>query len=123
VPKPYPEEFRDDVVNVARNREPGQHLKQMAAGDVYAVGGVSSSSESATMPASRSMRRNRADHWLSRRIGVPPGVCGSPSTGPGDARRAASLRQTSGWTGGRCDRVESRRARRPQPCGVKSAWT
>ena len=27
VPKPYPEEFRDDVVNVARNRQPAQHLK------------------------------------------------------------------------------------------------
>ena len=31
MPKPYPEEFRDDVVNVARNREPGQNLKQIAA--------------------------------------------------------------------------------------------
>lgn len=31
VPKPYPQEFRDDVVRVARNREPGVHLKQVAA--------------------------------------------------------------------------------------------
>ncbi|WP_373286334.1 transposase [Modestobacter marinus] len=31
MPKPYPKEFRDDVVNVARNRQPGQHLKQIAA--------------------------------------------------------------------------------------------
>ena len=31
VPKPYPQEFRDDVVRVARNREPGVHLKQIAA--------------------------------------------------------------------------------------------
>jgi transposase-like protein len=31
VPKPYPREFRDDVVNVARGREPGQSLKQIAA--------------------------------------------------------------------------------------------
>jgi transposase len=31
VPKPYPKEFRDDVVRVARNREPGVHLKQLAA--------------------------------------------------------------------------------------------
>src|SRR3546814_14583879 len=31
VPKPYPKEFRDDVVRVARNREPGVHLKQVAA--------------------------------------------------------------------------------------------
>ena len=31
VPKPYPREFREDVVRVARNREPGQHIKQIAA--------------------------------------------------------------------------------------------
>ena len=31
VPKPYPKEFRDDVVRVARNREQGVHLKQIAA--------------------------------------------------------------------------------------------
>jgi transposase len=31
VPKPYPQEFRDDVVNVARRRQPGQTIKQIAA--------------------------------------------------------------------------------------------
>ncbi|MDQ6524435.1 IS3 family transposase [Nocardioides sp. LHD-245] len=31
MPKPYPQEFREDVVRVARNREPGVHLKQIAA--------------------------------------------------------------------------------------------
>jgi transposase-like protein len=31
MPKPYPQEFRDDVVRVARSREPGVHLKQVAA--------------------------------------------------------------------------------------------
>lgn len=31
VPKPYPKEFRDDVVSVARSREPGQTIKQIAA--------------------------------------------------------------------------------------------
>ena len=31
MPKPYPKEFRDDVVRAARNRAPGQHLKQIAA--------------------------------------------------------------------------------------------
>ena len=31
MPKPYPREFRDDVVRVARDREPGVHLKQIAA--------------------------------------------------------------------------------------------
>lgn len=31
MPKPYPREFRDDVVRVARDREPGVHLRQIAA--------------------------------------------------------------------------------------------
>ena len=31
MPKPYPNEFRDDVVNVARNREHGQTVRQIAA--------------------------------------------------------------------------------------------
>lgn len=31
VPKPYPEEFREDVVRVARNRGPGVTLEQVAA--------------------------------------------------------------------------------------------
>ena len=31
MPKPYPREFREDVVRVARNRESGVHLKQIAA--------------------------------------------------------------------------------------------
>jgi len=31
MPKPYPKELRDDVVAVARRREPGTTLKQIAA--------------------------------------------------------------------------------------------
>lgn len=31
MPKPYPREFREDVIRVARNREPGVHLKDIAA--------------------------------------------------------------------------------------------
>ena len=31
MPKPFPREFREDVVRVARRREPGQALKQIAA--------------------------------------------------------------------------------------------
>jgi transposase-like protein len=31
VPKPFPREFRDDVVRVARNRDPGVTLEQIAA--------------------------------------------------------------------------------------------
>lgn len=30
MPKPYPREFRDDVVRVARNREAGVSLSQVA---------------------------------------------------------------------------------------------
>ena len=30
LPKPFPQEFREDVVRVARNREPEQSLKQIA---------------------------------------------------------------------------------------------
>ena len=30
MPKPYPCEFRDDVVRVARNREPGVTIEQIA---------------------------------------------------------------------------------------------
>jgi transposase len=30
VPKPYPDEFRDDVVRVARGREPGVTIEQVA---------------------------------------------------------------------------------------------
>lgn len=31
MPKPYPQEFREDVVRVARSREPGVTLEQVAA--------------------------------------------------------------------------------------------
>ena len=31
MPKPYPKEFCEDVVGVARRREPGQTIKQIAA--------------------------------------------------------------------------------------------
>ena len=31
MPKPYPKEFREDVIRVARNREPGVRIKDIAA--------------------------------------------------------------------------------------------
>lgn len=31
MPRPYPREFREDVIRVARGREPGSHLKDVAA--------------------------------------------------------------------------------------------
>ena len=30
MPRPYPREFREDVVRVARNREPGVRIKDIA---------------------------------------------------------------------------------------------
>ena len=32
MPKPYPKEFRDDVVRVVLNREPGVRIKDIGAG-------------------------------------------------------------------------------------------
>ncbi len=31
MPRHYPKEFREDVIRVARDREPGVHLKDIAA--------------------------------------------------------------------------------------------
>jgi transposase len=31
MPRPYPKEFREDVIRVARNREPGVRIKDIAA--------------------------------------------------------------------------------------------
>lgn len=31
IPKPYPREFREDVIRVARSREPGVRIKDIAA--------------------------------------------------------------------------------------------
>jgi transposase len=31
MPKPYPREFREDVIRVARNREPGVRIRDIAA--------------------------------------------------------------------------------------------
>jgi transposase len=32
MPRPYPREFREDVIRVARDREPGVRIKDIAAG-------------------------------------------------------------------------------------------
>jgi transposase len=32
MPRPYPKEFREDVIRVARDREPGARIKDIAAG-------------------------------------------------------------------------------------------
>ncbi|MGY5883433.1 IS3 family transposase [Modestobacter lacusdianchii] len=74
MPKPYPKEFRDDVVNVARSREPGTHLKQIAADF-----GISESC---------------LTNWLKAadvEDGVKPGTTAAENTELRDARRRIRL--------------------------------
>jgi len=74
VPRPYPEEFRDDVVNVARNREPSTHLKQVAA--------------------DFGMSASCLTNWLEAadvEDGVQPGMTAAENTDLRDARRRIRL--------------------------------
>jgi transposase-like protein len=65
VPKPYPKEFREDVVRVARNREPGVTLEQVAT-------------DFGVHPASLTK-------WIRRAEAEERGEPG-PAAGPGSAR-------------------------------------
>ncbi|AZP14767.1 IS3 family transposase [Streptomyces aquilus] len=65
MPKPYPKEFREDVVRVARNREPGVTLEQVAA-------------DFGVHPASLTK-------WIRRAAAEERGEPG-PAAGPGSAR-------------------------------------
>jgi len=74
MPKPYPREFRDDVVAVARRREPGTTIKQVADGF-----GISEASLS---------------NWLARadvEDGVKPGVTAAESAELREARKRIRL--------------------------------
>lgn len=71
MPKPYPREFRDDVVRVARNRDPDVTLEQVAADFGVHV-----------MTLSKWMRQADVD------AGVKPGV----STGESAELRQARAR-------------------------------
>ncbi|MEU0132204.1 IS3 family transposase [Streptomyces sp. NPDC006289] len=74
MPKPYPEEFREDVVRVARNRGPGVTVEQMAADfGVHA------------MTLWKWMRRADVD------AGTKPGTTGQESTELREARRRIKL--------------------------------
>ena len=66
MPKPYPKEFREDVVRVARNREPGQR--------------------SSRSPPTSGSRESCLTNWL-RQADVEDGV--KPGTDRGGERRAA----------------------------------
>ena len=74
VPRPFPNEFREDVIGVARAREPGQTLKQIAADF-----GVSESC---------------LTNWLSaadREDGVKPGPTAAETAELREARRRIRL--------------------------------
>ncbi|MCM2428714.1 IS3 family transposase [Streptomyces sp. SID13666] len=74
MPKPYPEEFRQDVVRVARNRGPGVTVEQVAADfGVHA------------MTLFKWMRRADIDE------GTKPGVTGQESAELREARRRIKL--------------------------------
>jgi transposase-like protein len=74
MPKPYPREFREDVVRVARGREPGVMLEQVAADF-----GVH------PMTLSKWLRRAAIDD------GVRPGVSRSESQELRDAKKRIRL--------------------------------
>jgi len=69
MPKPYPREFRDDVVRVAREREPGVTLEQVAA-------------DFGVHPATLTK-------WMSQ---ARPGRSRTPSSGGGGGSEADSSR-------------------------------
>lgn len=74
MPKPYPKEFREDVVRVARNREPGVTLEQIAAD--FGVHPIT---------LSKWLRRAAVDE------GVKPGTTSSESAELRDARKRIRL--------------------------------
>ena len=74
VPKPYPQEFRDDVVRVVRDREPGQTIKQIAA----------------DFGIAESCLRN----WMRRadvEEGSTPGTSAAEHAEPGEAKKRVRL--------------------------------
>lgn len=57
MPKPYPKEFRDDVVRVAENREPGVTVEQIAKD--FGVHPMTLTKWLAPLPRCRESRRDR----------------------------------------------------------------
>jgi transposase len=74
VPKPYPREYRDDVVRVARARDPGVTLEQIAADFGIHV-----------MTLSKWMRQADVD------AGARPGTTSSDNSELREARRRIKL--------------------------------
>ena len=74
MPKPYPREYRDDVVRVARDRDPGVTLEQIASDFGIHV-----------MTLSKWMRQVDVD------AGVKPGTTSSDNAELREARRRIKL--------------------------------
>ena len=74
MPRPYPREFREDVIRVARNREPGVRIKDVAADFGISEGCLT--------------------NWLARadvEDGIKPGTTGSGERGAAAAKRRIRL--------------------------------
>ena len=74
MPRPYPREFREDVIRVARSREPGTHSKEIAADF-----GISESC---------------LNNWLKAadvEDGIKPGVTGAEQTENRELRKRLRL--------------------------------
>lgn len=88
MPKPYPREFRDDVVRVARDREPGVTIEQIANGlrgppDDFAEM-VAARRDWTSFSCSSSRIRLRASRSSAASVLVTPGLA------PSSLRRAAA---------------------------------
>ena len=65
MPRPYPREFREDVIRVARNREPGVRIKDVAADfgisesclQNWLAADVTTASSRARRPENRELRK------------------------------------------------------------------
>ena len=74
MPKPYPKEFREDVVRVARNREPGVRSKQVA--EDFGISRVVSGATGCDAPTSRT-----ASSPARPRARTPSCVSATPRSG------------------------------------------
>jgi transposase len=69
MPAPYPQEYRDDVVRVARNRDPGVRLKDIAKDFGISESCLTNSMKAADVPGRRQARHDRR---RARRAGRRP---------------------------------------------------
>ena len=85
MPKPYPREFREDVIRVARNREPGVRIK-----DVAADFGISESCLTNWLTSRRCRGRHQARHDRGGERGAARGEAPDPAARAGERGAAPS---------------------------------